>query len=72
MAGSERSAKLVIGIGRATLILSMVALVAAWISSASGKPIAGLGQEHLFSDATVLALLGIAFLIDGIIHRQGL
>lgn len=69
---AEKGGRLMINIGRAAIFLSLLALIAAWISQVIGAPFLGLSQAHLFGDAAVLSLLGIAFLIDGLIHRQGL
>lgn len=60
---------LFISIGRVSLVLSIIALVGAWITQLSGNSIIGMSQIHLFNDATVLALLGIGFLLDGQIHK---
>lgn len=72
MTDRQGGAKLMIGLGRAGLLLASAALLGAWLASARNAPILGFGEEHLFRDAGVLALLGIGFLIDGLIHRRGL
>lgn len=72
MMNPERGARITAGIGRAALCLSVLALLGAWVATASAAPILGLRAEHLFADATVFALLGIAFLIDALLHRQRL
>jgi len=59
-----------VGLGRIAIALSVVALLCAWVSQFTGSDLFGLSQQHLFNDATVLALLGIAFLVDGVIHKQ--
>lgn len=56
--------------GRTFLSLSLLALLAAWWTQTSGNLFMGLSQEHLFNDATVLALIGIGGMIDGIIHKK--
>ena len=58
------------GLGRFAIFLSLAALIAAWISQLTNGELIGLSQEHLFNDSIVLALLGIAFLFDAVIHRQ--
>lgn len=68
---SERGFRLMAAIGRVALLLAVLALIGAWISGATGGILFGWSQQHLFNDATVLALLGIGFLVDGFIHRQG-
>lgn len=60
-----------VGLGRIAMALSVLALLCAWVSQFTGGDLFGLSQQHLFNDATVLALLGIAFLLDGVIHKQG-
>ncbi len=70
MTSPERAARIMNGIGRAILCLSTVALLGAWIATPTTVPVLGLGPEHLFADATVLALLGIVFLFDALLHRQ--
>lgn len=59
-----------INLGRLALVVSCLSLVGAWITQLSGTSFFGMSQQHLFSDATVLALIGIAGLIDGIIHKK--
>jgi hypothetical protein len=56
--------------GRVALALAALALLCAWLTSITGDSMFGFSQQHFFSDATVLALLGIGFLLDGVIHRQ--
>lgn len=58
------------GLGRLAILLSLVALIAAWVAQLTNGELIGLSQQHLFNDAIVLALLGIAFLLDAVIHRQ--
>jgi len=65
-----KKSSLAIGIGRIALVLSFVSLVGAWIAQLTGSSFFGESQQHLFSDATVLALIGIAGLVDGIIHQK--
>ncbi len=55
-------------IGRISLTLSFLALVAAWLGGEDGT--IAFSQSHLFSDAIVFALLGIGMLIDGLVHRK--
>lgn len=56
-------------LGRVLLTLSFVGLLAAWWTQASGGTFLGQSPEHFFSDAIVLALLGIGILLDGIVHK---
>lgn len=57
-------------LARITLVAAILALLGAWVTEFTGAPLFGLSQQHLFSDATVLALIGIAFLIDAVIHTM--
>lgn len=59
-----------INLGRLLLGLSFVGLLGAWWIQLTGANFFGLSQEHFFSEATVLALLGIGSLLDGMIHKQ--
>ena len=59
-----------INLGRLLLGLSFVGLLGTWWIQLTGGSFVGLSQEHLFSDAIVLALLGIGSLLDGMIHKQ--
>lgn len=56
--------------GRIAILLSFLSLLGAWFTQLSGSDLLGMSQSHLFSDATVLALLGIAGLIDAQVHGQ--
>ena len=56
-------------IGRISLAFGTASLVGAWIATQTGS-LFGLGQSHLFSDATVFSLLGIGFLIDSGLHNK--
>lgn len=57
-------------IGRTLLIAGFLALLGAWYTQLTGEPFLGLSQSHLFSDATVLSLLGIGALFDAKLHSQ--
>jgi hypothetical protein len=59
-----------VSVGRVSLALSVLSLIGAWITQLTGNSFVGMSQTHLFSDATVLALLGIGFLVDGIVHKK--
>ncbi len=65
-----KKSSLAINIGRLALTISLLSLFAAWWTQLSGSSFLGMSQQHLFSDATVLALIGIGGLLDGIIHRK--
>ena len=49
-------------IGRGFIALGVLALLGAWITQLTGRPLLGMSQEHLFNDAIALPLLGIAFI----------
>lgn len=51
------------------VFLGLLALLGAWLAEVTGS-VLGLSQDHLFSDATVLTLLGIAFGIGTVLHRD--
>lgn len=48
--------KVAIYVGRLCGVLALLALIGAWITQLTGKPFAGMSQQHLFNDATVLSL----------------
>lgn len=56
--------------GRVALFLAFLSLLGAWLTTLTGGAVFGVDQQHAFNDAIVLALLGIGFLLDGVIHRQ--
>lgn len=64
--------KLAIGLGRICGGLAFLALLGAWITQLTGGTILGMGQQHFFNDATVLALFCIAGLLDGVLHSRSL
>lgn len=68
--GRRRDSGVMVMIGRMFLVLSFLALLGAWLSQIQGGPVLGLSQEHLFNDAIVLALLGIAAMVDAYWHGQ--
>lgn len=61
----------VAGIGRILWVVAFVPLVGAWITELTDRPLLGMDQQHLFSDATVLALLAIGALLDALLHSRG-
>ena len=58
-------------VGRISLTLGVLALVGAWIATQKGA-LFGLSETHLFSDAIVFSLLGIAALIDANLHSKNI
>jgi Na+-transporting methylmalonyl-CoA/oxaloacetate decarboxylase gamma subunit len=69
----ERSAgRFFVGLARVLVALSFLALFGAWVTQATGGQIFGMTQQHLFSDAIVLALLGIGCFIDAWWHARRL
>lgn len=54
----------------AIIAIGVLALLGAWWTQVTGSLLWGMSQQHLFSDATVLLLLGIAFQIGTILHRD--
>lgn len=51
------------------IAVGVLALLGAWLAGEEGR-ILGLSQGHLFSDATVLFLLGITLQLGTLIHRD--
>ena len=65
-------AKLAIYVGRFCGVLALLALIGAWITQLTGRPFAGMSQQHLFNDAIVLSLFCIAGLVDALVHVKNL
>lgn len=68
--GDMAAASKMVWIGRGFLGLALLALLAAWMTEMSGQSVLGLTQEHLFDDATVLALLGVGSFLDAFWHAR--
>ena len=68
----KAGARYAVYIGRILLTLAFLALVGAWVTQLTGVPLVGMNQQHLFSDATVLALLGIGMFLDALWHARKL
>jgi hypothetical protein len=64
------TARLFVLVEMGLLMLAFFALIGAWISEVTGGPILGLGQQHLYNDAVVLALLGIGCFLDAQWHAK--
>ena len=64
--------KIFINLGRLFGLLAFLALLGAWVTQLTGGPLFGMSQQHLFGDATVLALLSLVCLLDGLLHSKGL
>lgn len=58
--------------GRFAILLAIFALFSAWITQLTATSILGMNQQHFFNDAITLVLIGIAFLLDSMIHIKGL
>lgn len=56
--------------GRILVALGGIALIGAWITQITERNLLGMSQEHLFNDAITLTLLGIAMLIDSLLHHK--
>lgn len=67
-----RTARPAIYIARLLIALACLALGGAWVTQLTGAPLLGMTQQHFFSDATVLALLGIALFADAFWHARAL
>ncbi len=57
-------------LGRFLLSLAVLALLGAWGAQLLKHPVLGMSQQHLYSDATVLALLGIGSFLDALWHSR--
>ncbi len=57
-------------VGRFFGPLAFLALLGAWTTQLTGRPLFGMSQEHLFNDAIVLSLFAIAGLLDSIVHSK--
>lgn len=69
---ANRAALLAVYIGRVLLALALLALLGAWLTQLTGGTLLGMTQQHLFNDATVLALLGIGMFLDALWHARNL
>ena len=67
---SARAASFSVGIGRLLGFLAVLALLGAWLTQITGGTILGMTQSHLYSDATILALLGIGSFADAFWHAR--
>jgi hypothetical protein len=63
-------ARVTVYTGGVLLTLAFLALPGAWVTRLTGGTLFGLGQQHLFNDATVLALLGIGMFLDALWHAR--
>lgn len=59
-------------IARIFVALAFFSLLGAWITQLTGASLLGMSQQHLFNDATVLALLGILLFLDALWHGRNL
>lgn len=66
------SPKTASGLGRFSLVLGFLALLGTWYTQFTGIDFLGMSQTHLFNDAIVLSLLGIAGLLDAQLHSKGI
>ena len=64
------AARMAVYTGRVLFTLALLALLGAWLTQLTGAPLLGMTQQHLFSDATVLALLGIGGFLDAFWHAR--
>lgn len=69
---TRQGAATMVVIARIFLTLSFLALLGAWLTQVTGGEVAGMSQQHLFNDAIVLALLGIASMLDAFWHARRL
>lgn len=64
------AARRAVVVARVFVFLSILALAGAWIAEMLGSSVFGMTQQHLFNDAIVLALLGIAWFADAYWHDR--
>ncbi len=64
------AARIAVYLGRILFTLALLALLGAWLTQLTGAPLFGMTQQHLFSDATVLALLGMGMFLDALWHAR--
>lgn len=55
---TEKATPFFVYLGRLFFALAFLALLGAWLTQLTGRTLMGMGQQHLFNDAIVLALLG--------------
>lgn len=67
---SQRASPVFVTIGRLLLTLAFLALLGAWLTELNNGSILGLTQQHFFSDAVALALLGIGCFLDAFWHAR--
>lgn len=70
MDNTKTGARLAVYIGRIFLSVAFLALLGAWVTQLTSGRLLGMSQQHLFSDATVLALLGIGMFLDALWHGR--
>ena len=64
------AARVAVYISRILFTLALLALLGAWLTQLTSGKLFGMSQQHLFSDATVLALLGIGSFLDALWHAR--
>jgi hypothetical protein len=72
MVTASSAARWAVYLGRIFLTLAFLALLGAWLTQLTGAPLLGMSQQHLFNDATVLALLGLGMFLDALWHARNL
>lgn len=66
----NKKARFFFVLGRIFLALAILALIAAWTCSMTAGLMFGMGEQHFFNDAIVLALLGIGSLFVGFLYTK--
>lgn len=69
---ATNGARIAAAVGRALIVLAVLALLGAWLSELTDGTLFGLSQQHLFLDAIALTGLGIALLVDALLHARRL
>ena len=58
--------------GRVLVLLGFLALMSAWITELTDRPLWGMSQQHLLFDAVAMTVLGIAFMAGSVQHARRL
>ena len=69
---SEKATPFFVYLGRVFFALAFLALLGAWLTQLTGKPLLGMEQQHLFNDAIVLSLFGIGMFLDALWHSRNI
>lgn len=57
-------------VGRVFLVLSFLALCGAWLAQITDAAVFGMDQYHLFLDSIAMSVIGMACLVDALVHTR--